>query len=51
MASAGVPRAVSAQEGKPKEPSGTRYTLGAFKTLNLIQIKSAALRARGGAHR
>jgi len=34
------------KRGKPKGPPGTPYTLD--ETLNPIQIKSAALRARGG---
>jgi hypothetical protein len=42
MASAGVPRAVSAQKGQTKRAIQHTYTLGAFKTLNLIQIKTHA---------
>ena len=51
MASARVPCAVSAQKGQTKRATQHAYTLGVFKTLNLIQIKSAAVRARGAVHR
>ena len=42
MASAGVPRAVSAQKGQTKGAIRHPSTLDAFKTLNLIQIKTGA---------
>src|SRR3974390_3143680 len=42
MASAGVPRAVSAQKGQTKGAIRHPCTLDAFKTLNLIQIKTGA---------
>ena len=46
MASAGVPRAVSAQKGQTKGAIRHPCTLDAFKTFNLTQIKTRATESK-----
>ena len=41
-APAEIPRAVSAQKGQTKRAIRHTYTLSAFRTLNLIQVKTHA---------